>query len=44
MDYESQIGNDHSQLNMLKSDIKALRSKLIQKKKGKRYKRNKTID
>lgn len=31
MDYENQIGNDQSQLNMLKSDIKNLRSKLKEK-------------
>ena len=34
MDYENQIGNDQSQLNMLKSDIKTLRSKLKQKEKN----------
>jgi hypothetical protein len=33
MDYENQIGNDQSQLNMLKSDIKTLRNKLKQKEK-----------
>jgi len=33
MDYENQIGNDQSQLNMLKSDIKTLRNKLKEKEK-----------
>ena len=33
MDYENQIGNDLSQMNMLKSDIKSLKSKLKEKNK-----------
>ena len=33
MDYENQIGNDLSQMNMLKSDIKALKNKLKDKEK-----------
>ena len=33
MDYENQIGNDLSQMNMLKSDIKVLKNKLKDKEK-----------
>ena len=33
MDYENQIGNDLSQMNMLKSDIKNLKFKLKEKDK-----------
>ena len=31
LDYENQIGNDLNQMNMLKSDIKSLKSKLKEK-------------
>ena len=34
MDYENQIGNDLSQMNMLKSDIKSLKAKLKEKEKS----------
>ena len=33
LDYENQIGNDLNQMNMLKSDIKSLKSKLKEKEK-----------
>ena len=34
MDYENQIGNDLSQMNMLKSDIKSLKNKLKENEKN----------
>ena len=33
LDYENQIGNDLSQMNMLKSDIKSLKNNLKEKEK-----------